>query len=306
MEDFDFPTQCIPIKFFEGLGPRVDRQVCDQLPVDAFAILGRVSFLRMDDREDECWILLLLRHRRQHPQAAIFEFEDRCRSFALPVPYGNAMHALDGDLCHLFLHLRRAVAGRAVGAGAHEEMGARIVRGAEQLVDVAFAVTDMHTPSRFTQQSGGMLQVLQTAQTLLLVDGHPRGIDLPLQSVRPLEFLPSPKLHGRQAERQSGRRHDETRMHRNAAERIVRPPRIARPVLGLVQQPDIFPPEGQLRGVVQYQHGATHPRKPLPGRAKVPGQDVLLGHPLVGEKSIGRLRIGPILARQWDALRRAV
>ena len=51
MEDFDFPPQCIPVKFFDGLGPRVDRQVCDQLPVDAFAILRRVSFLRMDDRE---------------------------------------------------------------------------------------------------------------------------------------------------------------------------------------------------------------------------------------------------------------
>ena len=61
------------------------------------------------------------------------------------------MQALDRDLPHLVGDRVPAIAGQAINAGAHEEVGARALRCAEELVDVVLAVADVDQPRRVTE-----------------------------------------------------------------------------------------------------------------------------------------------------------
>src|SRR5262245_35323624 len=73
---------------------------------------------------------------------------------------------------------------------------------AEELINVAFAVADMHAPPRISQRCGGLPQVLQP-YALLALYRNARWVDLLLQCCRSLELFPVPELDGRQAERQT-------------------------------------------------------------------------------------------------------
>src|SRR5450631_90842 len=59
---------------------------------------------------------------------------------------------------------------------------------------------------------------------------------------------------------------------------------------------------GKLRRVLQQQHRATGRFKACTRRVEVPAQNVAFAHPLIGEEPIGRLGVGPILARKRNAL----
>src|SRR5215467_13098145 len=83
------------------------------------------------------------------------------------------------------------------------KMGADLFCCAEELINVAFAVADMHAPRRISQLCGGLPQVLQPAYALLMLYRNACWVDLLLQCCRSLELFPVPELDGRQAERQT-------------------------------------------------------------------------------------------------------
>src|SRR3954451_17589151 len=107
---------------------------------------------------------------------------------ALAVADLNTVHALDLHLVHLGRDRVIAVAGQPVDAAADDEVGAEILGGAEQLVNVALTVADMHAPTRRSEQSHGLAHVVEPADTLLLLDRHSCGIDLTLERSRALEL----------------------------------------------------------------------------------------------------------------------
>ena len=132
----------------------------------------------------------------------------------------NPVHALDLHLVHLVGDGVVAIARQPVDAAPDDEVGAELLGGAEQLVDVALAVADMNAACGSTEQCHGLAQVLEPADALLVLDRHPRRIDLALERGRALELLPRPELHGREAQRQALRRHHEGGMHEQAADRV--------------------------------------------------------------------------------------
>src|SRR6516164_3456780 len=88
------------------------------------------------------------------------------------------------DCLHLDAPHRRsdrvlAIARQPVHTGAHQEFRALVLRQAEEFVDVALPVPDMDATRRLAEQCGGLLQVLQPANTLFGLDRYSRGVDLP-------------------------------------------------------------------------------------------------------------------------------
>ena len=61
-------------------------------------------------------------------------------------------------------------------------------------------------------------------------------------------------------------------------------------------------PPGDLRRVMEHQDRAVAGGEPVPRRIEMAPKNALFTHPLVGEEAIGRLRAGPVLAGQRDAL----
>ena len=59
---------------------------------------------------------------------------------------------------------------------------------------------------------------------------------------------------------------------------------------------------GELRRVMEHQDRAVAGGEPAPRRIEMAPENPLFVHPLVGEETIGRLRGGPVLAGQRDAL----
>jgi len=99
-----------------------------------------------------------------------------------PVPAGRRYPR------HLGGHRALAVDCQPINAGANRKVGAELTRLAEQLVDVALAITDMHQPVGRAEKSGGLPHVLEPAHALLVLDRHTRGIDVALKLVGAFEL----------------------------------------------------------------------------------------------------------------------
>ena len=69
-----------------------------------------------------------------------------------------------------------------------------------------------------------------------------------------------------------------------------------------VEEAQIFPHVGELGRVVEHQNRASHASHALAGRAKVSAEDVSLANPFIVKEAIGSLGVGPVLARQGNAL----
>lgn len=91
---------------------------------------------------------------------------------------------------------------------------------AEQLIDVALAITDMDASFRIAQQLCGLPDIIQPSDALLLLDGNARRVDLLFKRGSPLEFLPGPEFDGRQSKRQPLGRYRQARVHQDAANRV--------------------------------------------------------------------------------------
>ena len=91
---------------------------------------------------------------------------------------------------------------------------------AEQLVDVALAITDMDASSGMSEKLSGLLDILQPPDAFLLLDWDARRIDLLLERGGSLEFLPGPEFDRRQSEWQPLSRHDKAGVHEDATNRV--------------------------------------------------------------------------------------
>lgn len=94
------------------------------------------------------------------------------------------MNTLDRRVLHFGGNRMISIARQPIDACADQEMGAEIMGHAEELVDVTLTVADMHATARIPEQDDGLPDVVQPAETLLLLDGNPRGIDLLPQRCR--------------------------------------------------------------------------------------------------------------------------
>src|SRR5215469_6073973 len=92
---------------------------------------------------------------------------------------------------------------------------------AEKLINIALPVADVDTAFRVIQKSGGLGQVFEPADTLLLLNRYPRVVDFPLECVTTLKFTAGPELQGCQAERKASGGHRQAGMHLNSAHDVV-------------------------------------------------------------------------------------
>src|SRR6202043_2341862 len=116
---------------------------------------------------------------------------------------------------HLSGNRVRAVASKPIHASAQQKMGSDVLGGAEELVDVAFSIADVHTSGWLGQQFGRLAKVLEPADAFLLLDRYARRVNFLLQRIRSFEFLAGPELDRRQSQRQPFGRHRKTRMQQN-------------------------------------------------------------------------------------------
>src|SRR5690242_20675958 len=70
------------------------------------------------------------------------------------------------------------------------------MRRTKQFIDVTFTVANVKRSIGFIQQSGRLLKVVEPAYAVLFFDRDSCGIDFPLKSIGPFEFLSRPELHG--------------------------------------------------------------------------------------------------------------
>jgi hypothetical protein len=89
---------------------------------------------------------------------------------------------------HLGGHRALSIDRQPINAGANQEVGAELARLAEQLVDIALAITEVHQPVGRAEKSGRLPHVLEPAHALLVVDRHTRGIDVALELAGALEL----------------------------------------------------------------------------------------------------------------------
>ena len=116
----------------------------------------------------------------------------------------------------------------------------RILCEAEQFVDVALPVCDVHAALRRAEESHRLAEVLKPAIAFLGFDGHTGGVHVPLEGPGPLELGARPELSGREAERCARERDGETGMHQHAAKRVhVGLPRLVAPAVDSPRKADL-------------------------------------------------------------------
>ncbi len=150
----------------------------------------------LDHREPERGIALLLADGWQNVNRPVFELDHGRADAALAVANLDLMHALNADLVHRGGNRVITITRKTVDAAPDDEVGTELLGRAEQLVDVALAITNVDAACRRTEQGHGLAQVLKPADALLGLDGHARRIDLALERGGALELLPRPELHG--------------------------------------------------------------------------------------------------------------
>src|SRR4051812_45045294 len=131
-------------------------EVGDQLPVDRGSIGGCGTLPGLDHREPERGIALLLADGWQNANTAVLDFDSRDLDTALAVANLTLMHALDAHFIHLGSYRVMTITRTTVDAAPDDEVGAELLGRAEQLVDVALAITDMDAPCRCTEQGHGL------------------------------------------------------------------------------------------------------------------------------------------------------
>ncbi|MNY37369.1 hypothetical protein D3C86_1719290 [compost metagenome] len=92
-----------------------------------------------------------------------------------------------------------AIASQSVDAGSHQEVSSELIGQAEQLVDVALAITDMHAALGLVDQGVRLAQVRQPLDAFLLFNRNTRRVDLAFQRAGALELLTTPELDRAQA-----------------------------------------------------------------------------------------------------------
>ena len=151
MEGLYFPAQCIPFKFFNRLRSRGDRQIGDQLPFNGIAATGLAALGRMQHREFERGVTALLANRRQYADPAELELKDRFGHVPAPITHFDSVQSLAVNLGYLRSNGVLAVACETIHAGAQQKVRASILSLAEEFVDIAFAIPNVHASRRIAQ-----------------------------------------------------------------------------------------------------------------------------------------------------------
>lgn len=95
VKHLDLPAHGVPIEFLDSVFIRADGQVGNEFPVYWLPAFRRIAFLRMDHRQVQRGVALLLANRRQDVNAAVSEFKNRLADAALAVAGLDAVQPLD-------------------------------------------------------------------------------------------------------------------------------------------------------------------------------------------------------------------
>ncbi|MDH2356547.1 hypothetical protein QCM80_38885 [Bradyrhizobium sp. SSUT112] len=147
---------------------------------------------------------LLFSDRRQDANLAISDLEDGFIRISVVVSDVDAMPSFDGDFVHFVSDRVISIPSQTINASPDHEMRSSFSSRAEQLIDIALAITDVDASSRIAQQLRGLPDIVQPANALLLLDGNARRINL-LERGGPLD--PGPEFDGGPFKRQPFSRH---------------------------------------------------------------------------------------------------
>lgn len=304
MECLDLPAHGVPVDFLDGLGLGANRQVRDELPLQRSAADWRSTLLRVQNRQRQRPIQLLLANGCKHLDASVPDLQGGIARLTPFVAELHAMQALHANLCHFVSDRVIAITGQSIDAGSHQEAGIEFIGQAEQLIDVALAVADMDATLGVINQGGGLPQVQQPLDAFLLLDRNTRRVDFVLQRGGALELLAAPELDRAQAQWQSLCSHRKAGVHQDAAGRVqLRTPCRVAAAGGLAPEPNqlrFVSLVRELGGVLKDEQRAATGLYPITRRLEVPGKNALFVNVVVRQKAIGRLGVGPVLAREGN------
>lgn len=126
--------------------------------------------------------------------------------FPLRVAELDLVDAAGLHLRHHFSNGRVAILRQAVDTTAHQEPGSKFLSQAVELVDVAFPITNMHAALGCARQLCRQAQIIKPAHAFLLLDRHPRWIDLAFKGTGSFELAARPEFRRRQSKGQTLRR----------------------------------------------------------------------------------------------------
>jgi hypothetical protein len=82
------------------------------------------------------------------------------------------MQPPDSHIAHFVSNRMVSVSGEAINAGSHQKMRPNLLRDAEQFIDVALSVADMHTSLRLIRKFSGLPQILEPSATFFSQSAH--------------------------------------------------------------------------------------------------------------------------------------
>src|SRR6266478_8248288 len=133
------------------------------------------------------------------------------------------------------------------------------------------------------------------------------GLIFLLRAAVPFELVSGPELHRAQSQRQSRGRDRKTRVHQDSARRVYSgiACQISFAVGDTLRNPDQLRPIpliGELGRVVKYENRAVHCRCTLTRRLEMARQNVCFADSMIGEETVRRLSVCPILANERNTL----
>ncbi len=126
MEDFDLPAHGEPTDFFDRLLKVANLEIGDELPKDRLLAWRSSDFRRMDYRQIERRIALLLPDRRADVDLPIVNIKGHALDSIVIDSHLDTMHTGTRSLTHFALHGMVAAAGKPIDNGANDEVGAKI------------------------------------------------------------------------------------------------------------------------------------------------------------------------------------
>ncbi|SAL88752.1 hypothetical protein AWB67_07653 [Caballeronia terrestris] len=147
-----FPSQRVPVEFLDSLLARSDRQVGDQLPLNAFAARGYTSFEGVNDGQLQGGITTLLADWWEYRYAAVSKFQYCVLSLTVLVANSDTVNALDPYFIHLIGNRMAAISRKPVDAGSHQEIRLQLLSQAEEFVNITFAISYMNASLRLPKK----------------------------------------------------------------------------------------------------------------------------------------------------------
>ena len=130
------------------------------------------------------------------------------------------MRPADLDPLHFVGDRMISVSCQAIDTSSDQKMGANGLGRAEELIDIAFAITDVNAARRIAQRCRGLREVLQPADALFLLDRNSCQVHALLERCGSLEFLARPEFDRGQPEGKTFARHGQAGMHQDATNSV--------------------------------------------------------------------------------------